>query len=367
LGTWTVNSTNGSTALPNGPYVLRLRASDKAGNTSSALVGVTLDNLSITSVTTNAPVLQPLAGGQLQVNFTLGGPATTYLRIYSDLTGALIREIRQDFASSGAYALTWDGKDAGGGYLPDEAYDYVIYASDGTRSGTYDIPAPAPNGANSGTVVSSFNAYRNVFWKMTDYTTTGGRVRGQITGCTSATIFPFSNMPPLPAGTSTLIWDGRDANGQLVSGSCAVYFDVPLALKPSSVIMKGTVPVITGTGTAPNVEVQSTPWLITHSYEQIAQITYRVSQDSYVTVKLLPPGVADPASPQAVVLVSNELDAALNGSQPANHTVEWRGYDPNHTNNILVSAEGAYTFAIQARSVQTGQQALYRGVLQLYQ
>jgi hypothetical protein len=131
--------------------------------------------------------------------------------------------------------------------------------------------------------------------------------------------------------------------------------------------MKGTVPVITGTGAAPNVEVQSTPWLITHSYEQIARITYLVSQDSYVTVKLLPPGVADPASPQAVVLVSNELDTALNGTQPAPHTVEWRGYDAAHTNNILVSAEGAYTFAIQATSVQTGQQALYRGVLQLYQ
>ena len=367
LGTWIVNTTNGSTALPNGPYVLRLRASDKAGNTSSALVPVTLDNLSITSVSPSASVFQPLSG-QLQVNFTLGGPATTYLRIYSDLTGALIREIRQDFAAGGAQALSWDGKDASGNYLPDEAYDYVIYATDGTRSGTYDIPAPsAANSQNDGTVVSTFNAYRNVFWKMTDYHTSGGRVRGQVTGCTSAAIFPFSKMSPLPAGTSTLMWDGRDANGQLVTGTCAFYFDVPLPVKPSSVVMKGTVPVITGTGVAPNVEVQSTPWLITHSYEQIARITYRVSQDSYVTVKLLPPGVADPTSPQAIVLVSNELDAALNGSQPANHTVEWRGYDPDHTNNILVSAEGGYTFAIQATSVQTGQQALYRGVLQLYQ
>jgi hypothetical protein len=84
-------------------------------------------------------------------------------------------------------------------------------------------------------------------------------------------------------------------------------------------------------------------------------------------VKLLPPGIADPASTQAIVLVNNELQTALNGTLPADHTVEWRGYDAAHTNSILVSTEGAYTFAIQATSVQTGQQTLYRGALQLYQ
>jgi len=367
LGNWVVNTTNGSTALPNGPYVVRLRASDRAGNNASNTIAITLDNLSMTSVSPSSTIFQPVSGGSVQVNFTLWAPATAYLRIYSDLTGALIREISQNFATGGAQSLSWDGKDAGGAFLPDEAYDYVLYATDGTRTATYNIPAPADGtGSNSGTVPVSFNAYRNVFWKMTDYNTLGGRVRATVSGCVPAPT-PILRNVVLPAGTSTLVWDGRDANGQLVSGSCSFAFDTPLPIKPNAIFIRGNAPVITGTGAAPNVEVQSTPWMITHSYEQIARITYRVNQDSYVTVKLLPPGIADPSSSQAIVLVNNEPDAALNGSQPADHTIEWRGYDPSHTNSILVSSEGAYTFAIQATSVQTGQQSLYRGVLQLYQ
>jgi len=367
LGNWVVNTTNGTVALPNGPYVVRLRASDRAGNSSATGIAMTLNNLSVTSVSPSTAILQPLSGGSLQVSFTLGAPAMGYLRIYSDLTGALIREISQNFTSAGAESLSWDGKDANGGFVPDEAYNYVIYATDGTRTATYNIPAPQDgSGGNSGTAPASFNAYRNSFWKMTDYNTTGGRVRATVSGCVSSPVTLFKNLV-LPQGTSTLMWDGRDGNGQLVTGSCTFAFDTPLPIKPNSVIMRGVAPVITGTGAAPNVEVQSTPWLITHSYEHISRITYRVNQDSYVTVKLLPPGIADPASTQAIVLVNNELQTALNGTLPADHTVEWRGYDAAHTNSILVSTEGAYTFAIQATSVQTGQQTLYRGALQLYQ
>jgi hypothetical protein len=355
--------------LPNGPYVVRLRASDRAGNTSSASVALTLNNLSITSVSPSTSVFQPTAGSPLQVNFTLGGAATGYLRIYSDVTGALIREISQNFTSGGAKSLTWDGKDANGAFVPDDTYDYVLYANDGTRMATYDIPAPTNVGtSNSGTVPVSFNAYRNQFWKVTDYTTSGGRVRATLSGCVPVAMPLFKNRVVLAAQSpATFIWDGRDANGQLVSGSCGIAFDIPLPVKSNIIILQGNAPIITGTGTAPNVEVQSTPWMITHSYDQIARISYRVNQDSYVTVKLLPPGIADPASSQAIVLVNNELDTALNGSQPVDHTIEWRGYDPNHTNSITVATEGTYTFAIQATGVQTGQQSLYRGALQLYQ
>ena len=125
--------------------------------------------------------------------------------------------------------------------------------------------------------------------------------------------------------------------------------------------------MITGTGASPNIEVKSNPYKVTHSYEQISSITYRVDQDSYVTVKLLPPGISDSASPQAIVLVNNELKNALNGGSPMDHAAEWTGYDPMDTNDILVSGEGTYTFAIQATSAVTGATSLYRGALQLYQ
>jgi hypothetical protein len=84
-------------------------------------------------------------------------------------------------------------------------------------------------------------------------------------------------------------------------------------------------------------------------------------------VKLLPPGIADPAHPQAITLVSNQLQAAMSGGSPADQTVEWRGYDATDTNDIAVSGDGTYTYAIQATSTATGSSTLYRGALQLYQ
>jgi hypothetical protein len=172
---------------------------------------------------------------------------------------------------------------------------------------------------------------------------------------------------PLAPGIHPLTWDGRDANGQLVSGSCDIYFDAPLLLKPNSVIVRGTKPVITGAGASPSIEVKSNPYRIAHSYEQISRITYRLDQDSYVTVKLLPPGVSDPASPSAIVLTNAEMQAARSGGQPVDHALEWKGYQDADTNDILVSEEGSYTFAIQATSVATGASTLYRGALQLWQ
>src|SRR5687768_1420753 len=79
-------------------------------------------------------------------------------------------------------------------------------------------------------------------------------------------------------------------------------------------------PAIMGTGASPNVEVKSNPYRIFHIYEQLSQITYRLDQDSYVTVKLLPPGVSDPASQQAIVITNNELQSAQSGGQPVDHT-----------------------------------------------
>lgn len=364
LGSWIVNTINGSVALPNGPYALRLRTLDKAGNTASAQVPLTLDNLSIVGVMPNVQVLQ--TNGQLDLNFTLGGPGTASLRLYRDGSSTLLREITQNFSSGGVKTMSWDGRDAAGVRVEDEAYTYVLYATDGTRAAVYDPPAPAGDGAGSGNVDSAFNAAKNDFWKM-DYTmSANGRVRMQVSGCTSTTVYPY-NWKPLPAGTTQLIWDGRDANGQLATGTCSIYFDPPQPMKPNTIFVRGNTPRIFGTGASPNIEVKSNPYRIAHSYEQISKITYRIDQDAYVTVKLLPPGVSDPNDPAAIALVTNEFQAALSGGQPADHIVEWKGYQTTDTNNIAVSAEGAYTFAIIAVSAATQVSTTYRGALQLWQ
>jgi hypothetical protein len=152
-----------------------------------------------------------------------------------------------------------------------------------------------------------------------------------------------------------------------VSGDVYIYFYPPTTL-PSNVVIVKNAPAITGTAMAPEIEVKSNPYQIVHSYEQFSQIGYRIDQDAYVTVKLLPPGISDTNSSQAVTVVNNQLTAANNGSgQPIDHIVEWTGYNVADTNNILISAEGDYTFIIQAISVQTGSTATWRGAIRLYQ
>ncbi|MGH8239393.1 MAG: FlgD immunoglobulin-like domain containing protein, partial [Steroidobacteraceae bacterium] len=367
LGNWVVSSLNGTVGLTNGPYVLRLSTSDKAGNVGLVQVPVTLDLLSITAVTQNRQLMKPTLGEQLLVNFTLGGAATTYLRIYPEAGGALVKEISQVFTSGGAKSLSWDGRTTAGALVADEGYNFVVFATDGVRTATYDPPRPPGTGGGSGTVDSSFNAHKNDFWKMNYTMGHFGRVRMQVSGCgLPATHFPY-NWVAFPPGTHPLVWDGRGPDGQPTVGSCSIYFDPPPFMKPASVIVRGTAPTITGSGAGPNVEVKSSPYRIFHSYEQFSKVTYRVDQDSYVTVKLLPPGVSDPASPQAIAITNNELQAAQSGGQPLDHVFEWKGYEDTDTNNILVSGEGTYTFTIQATSVATGATALYRGALQLWQ
>jgi parallel beta-helix repeat protein len=368
LGTWVVSNTSGGASIPSGPYTLRLRTSDRAGNAVTANVPITLDIIGITGVTQNLELIRPLLAQQLQVGFTLSAPATAYLRIYPEAGGSLVKEVSQVFGTSGAKTLSWDGRNTAGAYVVDEAYRFALFIDDGVRTALYDLPDVDDVGAGSGTIDGSYNATRNDFWKM-NYALTApkGRVRMQVTGCgVTGTHMPYNWVPFLP-GTFLTTWDGRDQNGNLVSGTCDIYFDAPDPLSPASVIVKGNQPTITGTGASPNIEVRSNPYKATHSYDQISKITYRVDQDSYVTVKLLPPGISDPASPQAIVLENNVLQNALSGGTPANHEVEWKGYDPLDTNDILVSGEGVYTFTIQATGATSGITTLYRGALQLYQ
>jgi parallel beta-helix repeat protein len=366
LGSLTVVTQNGSVAIT-GPNVFRLRVTDTAGNASTATAAVTVDNVAASAITQNLHLIRPVLGEQLTVNFTLAGPATASLQIYPDLGGPMVREVSQVFASGGAKTLSWDGRDAVNNLVPEEAYRFVLHLVEGARVTDYDPPDIDNVGSNSGTVDATFNANANDFFKMNlNVSDLKARVRMRVSGCTPTAHYPY-NWVPFVQGATPIMWDGRDANGALATGVCDVYFDAPDPLRPFSVIVKGTKPQITGKRASPNLEVGAEPYIVVHSYDQIGRFTYRVSLDSNVTVKLLPPGVTDFADSGAITLVNNVFQTAQSGGLPADYVVEWTGNDGVDTNNILVSAEGTYTIAIQATSTANGQSSLYRGSLQLYQ
>ncbi len=366
LGSLTVLTPDGSVGIV-GPNAVRVRVTDTAGNVSTSSVAFTIDNVAAGAVAQNLQQIRPTLGEQLTVNFNLSGAATVYLRIYPDLGGSMLREISQVFTTGGAKSLSWDGRDASNNLVPDEAYRYVLQLVEGSRVTTYDPPDVDSVGSNSGSVDATFNAHANDFFKMNlTVSDAKARIRMQVTGCTPTTHYPY-NWVPVAGGTFPIMWNGRDANGAIVSGACSIYFDPPDPLRPFSVIVKGTVPAITGTRASPNLEVDGQPYVAFHSYDQIGRFTYRLSLDSIVTVKLLPPGVTDFNDPSAVVVTNAATQPALSGGLPVDYAFEWKGHDGIDTNNILVSAEGSYTVAIQATSTLTGRTTLYRGVLQLYQ
>jgi len=366
---WLVNSSDGTLVTPNGIYSVRLSVTDLAGNTSSDQILITLDFPNLTDVSHTPSLLYPKQGEQFDVSFTLGSSANVALRIFSEQTGELIYETSKNFTSGGNFILSWDGKDTTGAYVADEAYSYILYANNGSGGETYyNPPFTETEGSGSGGIDSSYNAHRNDFWQKNYTMYHNGLVRLKVTPSGRTPFYPI-NWVPYPAGTHLLSWDGRDLEGNLVTGSVSIYYDPPARMKSNLVFVRGVNKMLSiqPANESLNIEIKSNPFLVVHSYEQFSQIAYRINQDAYVTVKLLPPGIVDPTSSEAIVLINGELQqAADNTGTPIDQLVEWRGYDLNDTNNILTSEEGTYTFTIEATSVATNLSALYRGALQLH-
>jgi hypothetical protein len=134
------------------------------------------------------------------------------------------------------------------------------------------------------------------------------------------------------------------------------------------VVVQGGNPVLSGTQAAPNVEIRSDPALITHSYEQISKITYRLDREAIVTVKLLTPP-AQGSVQEVQTLVNAARQQARDGAgRPIDHTVTYLGYGTatGESNEILSPVEGPYSFVIEARDPDEPMlTTTYRGVLSI--
>lgn len=312
-----------------------------------------------------AEIFDPWRGEVGQMVFKANTASSLNIKIYPHDDSVPIYETNTMISGHGIETITWDGRDNVGNVVSDGAYRIVPTFTQAANVLSWD-PAAVPGAPHSAFITNYFNAYENDYFKTDYYTQFKSKVLvtfqqdGQVT-----TLYDFA---PKPSGTQPIMWDGRDDQGNILSGPVWVGFGVPERLRENAIIVTGSKPSITGLLVAPDIEVKSDPYHITHSYDQFTRIGYRLDQDAMVTFKLLPPGISDPADPSAIVLVNNVLASAedINGD-PADHVVEWRGHDLADTNNIQVSQDGAYTFTIEATSVASGESTLYRGVVQIQQ
>ena len=257
--------------------------------------------------------------------------------------------------------MIWDGKDSSGQVVPDEAYVYVLEASGSGRTDKYLPMTGHVNGSVFGVVPAEYNVYTNDFWKIEERLDPGwpaGRVSMEVTPSGEGT-FRTMDMEPYDAEeTFTILWDGRRPNGTLVDIPVYVYFPPPTTLRPNYVIVKSTPaqPIISGR--APFVEVKADPYIVNFCYGEFTSLLYNLDRAASVTIKILPPGVTDPASPSAITLVENE------GQSAGDHTVSWDAVDIGDPKNILLEDEGVHTFFIEAAA--SGKTSTWRGVLNLF-
>jgi len=381
LTDWVVANASGL-QVPNGLYSVRLTATDAAGNSGTDTVILGIANALIYDVSVVGTVtIRPALGELASVSFSVLLPSTTITYTISDeRTDQVVRTIQQIYGTSVNNILSWDGKDDAGNYVSDEAYVYTLVATNGVEYQDY-TPAfsQSTGGSAGGSTNINFDMVKNQFWKNSITVSTLSRISlcfSPASGLGSCILAPnaFKIMDgvPVEAGIQWVYWDGYDPAGKPLTGNIYSFFlEAPVPLPVNTIIIKDTAPFISGENTAPNIEVKSNPYIVTHSYEEQTRIRFQLDQDSVVSVKLLPPGISDTNDPSAQILVNAAtLLAETSPGVTQIHTATWKGYDDSvpvpDTNNILVATEGTYTFTIEATSVVTGLTSLYRGAVTLY-
>jgi hypothetical protein len=118
--TWNVTATNeaGSTSSTNGPYSFTLDA-------TSYLLGVDSENNNVPrSYALNQNYPNPF-NPSTNISFKIANSSVSSLTIY-DVSGNLVRELKNGFMPEGEYNLTWDGRSATGQSVASGLYIYQL-------------------------------------------------------------------------------------------------------------------------------------------------------------------------------------------------------------------------------------------------
>jgi flagellar hook assembly protein FlgD len=336
LATWVTNDPANAILVPNGSYLLRLTVTDKAGNTSMATVPIGTDNLIISNVGISSNTLNTNAAETNTVFFNISSQATVTFNIIPEKLGPAGTPVYQTgrVCAAGACSFTWDGKDNTGKVVPDEAYLYVLTASDGTRTGGYNPPAPTGTGTVTCSQSNGLDPVSNQPMTVTYSAAQPSRVNISISW--GGQNFKILDAFPVLSGTYTYVWDGRNPSNKLLDIGAKASCSVASLLRENFIITTGDAVQIN--------ELKTDPYMIHLAYGQFTRIKYTISKDANVTVKLV--------SPSGTILTVVNSQPQTAGSQE----IEWYGIDPADTTGKkeLVTEEGDYMVSVQAVNPITG-------------
>jgi hypothetical protein len=147
---------------------------------------------------------------------------------------------------------------------------------------------------------------------------------------------------PATAGGHIFVWDGRSPSNRLLDTSALLSCSIASLLPENFIITTGDTIKIT--------DLKTDPYAMSLSYGQFTRISYTLSRDANVTVKLTSP------SGSIRTLVSNQFQAA--GPQ----ALEWNGLDTTDPAGMktLITEEGDYMVSVQAVNPVSGSIATTR-------
>lgn len=355
------------------------------------------------AVSAGAYAFSPRAPESFDVTVTLRGTADVTLWVCPDYqsacnSGSAVRT--QTFAAlvgsqAGTdHVLGWDGKADGGAYVADGVYAFAVRAADPVVSAIQDSYDPSAGttkflnftGGFAGYAAApihsggaSPNAFENDLPGTTydigpfpGTATPGSRplqwvYLTRLNGSQEDPNYFAGPQYVVPNESGRIVWDGRDpATAAFVEDSFTLRFHGRYVEKPNFVIVRDTVPEAYSATDPPALEIQTNPFRMRHSFSEVSEVSYRITRDANVRILLLPPGIYNPAAPEAVEVQPSTLQSALDGGQPKVHTFRWDNVNAADPGLARLETEGEWTVAIEVSDpADASLQSLYRGVLQL--
>ncbi len=282
--------TSSNALVTNGTYTIRLSALDAAGNLSNEITGsISADTIApvISNVTVSNNPFSPNNNTMQTITYTISENAIVNVTLYSGTSPILKLESGVEKAS-GTYSATWDGKNVSGVVVNNGPYKFSVDAADscGNKSAPSDVNfitnyyttqiktlSETPhylyaNGTNRTAIKFTLSATSNV--KLDILNSDGDIIKNIKTGS-------------VPALGATVYWDGKDANGSIVTDGTYTY---KLAVLDSSNTELSAISgaIVIDTKPAEISSIFATPINLTTN--DIVTLKYTLSEKSKVTVDI---------------------------------------------------------------------------------